>query len=133
MLKKIVIDLCKSCHSCQIVGKPNRSITKASLIPIPVIDEPLNGVLIDCVEPLPKFSLELKIINPINVIVDEKEKEVRKISLEIKLNNSDLNGKLSHLPESQSEEICRLMNRHQSYQASSMYESCKKEILETGN
>ena len=36
------------------VGKPNQSIPKAPLSPIPAFDEPFSSVMIDCVGPLPK-------------------------------------------------------------------------------
>ena len=45
---------CKSCHTCQMVGKPNQTIPKAQLQPIPAFDEPFSRVIIDCVGPLPK-------------------------------------------------------------------------------
>ena len=45
---------CKSCHTCQMVGKPNQTITKAHLQPIPAFDEPFSRIIIDCVGPLPK-------------------------------------------------------------------------------
>ena len=45
---------CKSCHSCQKVGKPNQFIPKAPLIPVPAFEEPFSRVICDCVGPLPK-------------------------------------------------------------------------------
>ena len=53
-LKKDVTQFCKSCHVCQMVGKPNQPIPAAPLQPIPVCGEPFSHVLIDCVGPLPK-------------------------------------------------------------------------------
>jgi len=53
-LKNDVSHYCKSCHVCQVVGKPNQKIPKAPLIPIPVIDEPFSRVIVDCVGPLPR-------------------------------------------------------------------------------
>ena len=53
-LKKDVKLFCRSCHTCQIVGKPNQKIPTAPLEPIPAFDEPFNQVIIDCVGPLPK-------------------------------------------------------------------------------
>ena len=53
-LKKDVSEYCKSCHTCQVVGKPNQKIPKAPLKPIPAFDEPFSRVIIDCVGPLPK-------------------------------------------------------------------------------
>ena len=45
---------CKSCHTCQMVGKPNQKVPPAPLRPIPAFEEPFSRVLIDCVGPLPK-------------------------------------------------------------------------------
>ena len=53
-LKSDVSQHCKSCHTCQNVGKPNQTIPKASLQPIPAFDEPFSRIIIDCVGPLPK-------------------------------------------------------------------------------
>ena len=48
---------CKSCHTCHMVGKPNQTIPKACLQPIPAFDEPFSRIIIDCVGPLPKTKL----------------------------------------------------------------------------
>ncbi len=53
-LKKYVAHYCRTCHTCQIVGKPNQSIPPAPLTPIPAIGEPFEHVMVDCVGPLPK-------------------------------------------------------------------------------
>lgn len=53
-LKSDVTRYCNSCHTCQMVGKPNQTIPKAQLHPIPAIEEPFSRILIDCVGPLPK-------------------------------------------------------------------------------
>ena len=53
-LKSDVSRFCKSCHTCQMVGKPNQTIPKAHLQPIPAFDEPFSRIIIDCVGPLPK-------------------------------------------------------------------------------
>ncbi|PIK60059.1 hypothetical protein BSL78_03057 [Apostichopus japonicus] len=53
-LRSAVADYCKSCHACQIVGKPNQTIPKAPLKPIPAFEEPFSRVIVDCVGPLPK-------------------------------------------------------------------------------
>ena len=37
-----------------MVGKPNQTIPKACLQPIPAFDEPFSRIIIDCVGPLPK-------------------------------------------------------------------------------
>ncbi|XP_076055262.1 uncharacterized protein LOC143033653 [Oratosquilla oratoria] len=53
---KDVAQYCKTCHTCQLVGKPNQKIVEAPLHPIPVMEEPFKKVLIDCVGPLPPSS-----------------------------------------------------------------------------
>ena len=53
-LKKDVMEYCRSCHVCQMVGKPNQVIPPAPLQPIPAVDEAFSNILIDCVGPLPK-------------------------------------------------------------------------------
>jgi len=53
-LKKDVAEFCRSCNTCQIVGKPNQSIPKAPLQPIPAFEEPFSRIIIDCVGPLPR-------------------------------------------------------------------------------
>ena len=53
-LKSDVVKYCRTCHTCQIVGKPNQPVPPAPLHPIPVLGEPFERVLIDCVGPLPK-------------------------------------------------------------------------------
>ena len=53
-LRKDVAEFCKSCHACQIVGKPNQTIPQAPLKPLPAVQEPLNRVIVDCVGPLAK-------------------------------------------------------------------------------
>ena len=53
-MKRDVCQYCKSCHVCQMVGKPNQKIPPAPLQPITAFEEPFSRVLIDCVGPLPK-------------------------------------------------------------------------------
>ena len=53
-LKTDVSNYCRSCHTCQVVGKPNQVIPKAELEPIPAFDEPFSRIIIDCVGPLSK-------------------------------------------------------------------------------
>ena len=55
-LKSHVSQYCKSCHICQITGKPNQVIPPAPLYPIPAFGEPFSRILIDCVGPLPKTN-----------------------------------------------------------------------------
>ena len=55
-LKKDVRHFCKTCHICQLIGKPNQKIPPAPLYPIPVINDPFEHVIIDCVGPLPRSA-----------------------------------------------------------------------------
>ena len=45
---------CKTCHPCQLAGKPNQHPPVSPLIPIPVMEEPFSRIIVDCVGPLPK-------------------------------------------------------------------------------
>jgi len=53
-LKSYVVSHCRTCHVCQVVGKPNQVITPAPLCPIPAMGEPFERIIVDCVGPLPK-------------------------------------------------------------------------------
>ena len=53
-LKHDVVQFCRTCHVCQVVGKPNQPIPVAPLKPVPACGEPFGDILIDCVGPLPK-------------------------------------------------------------------------------
>lgn len=53
-VKKDVAVYCRTCPTCQIIGKPNQVIPPAPLVPIPVLGEPFEHVVVDCVGPLPK-------------------------------------------------------------------------------
>ncbi len=53
-LKTDVSKYCKTCHICQVGGKPNQVVPPAPLCPIPAISEPFERVLVDCVGPLPR-------------------------------------------------------------------------------
>ena len=44
----------RTCHVCQISGKPNQEIPKAPLQPILVPEESFSKIIIDNVGPLPK-------------------------------------------------------------------------------
>ena len=52
--RKDVVEFCKSCHACQMVGKLNQTIPKSSLQPIHAVQEPFSRIMVDCVGPLPK-------------------------------------------------------------------------------
>ena len=51
---KDIAEFCKTCHVCQIIGKPSHDAPPAPLHPIPVADETFTRVIIDCVGRLPK-------------------------------------------------------------------------------
>ena len=53
-MRRDIVNYCRSCHVCQVVGKPNQTIRRAALKPIPAFDEPFTKVIIDCVGPLPR-------------------------------------------------------------------------------
>uniref|UniRef100_A0A671UCI0 Gypsy retrotransposon integrase-like protein 1 n=1 Tax=Sparus aurata TaxID=8175 RepID=A0A671UCI0_SPAAU len=53
-MKKEVARFCKTCSTCQVVGKPNQVVPPAPLHPIPAVGEPFEHVLVDCVGPLPR-------------------------------------------------------------------------------
>lgn len=53
-MRQDIAAFCRSCHTCQMIGKPNQVIPKAPLKPIPAFEEPFSRVIIDCVGPLPK-------------------------------------------------------------------------------
>lgn len=53
-VRKDVAEFCRSCHTFQLVGKPNQTIPKAPLKPIPAVEEPFSRIIVDCVGPLPK-------------------------------------------------------------------------------
>ena len=57
-MKGDTVKFCRSCHTCQVVGKPNKEIQKAHLQPISAFEEPFSRVLVDCVGPLPKTRSE---------------------------------------------------------------------------
>uniref|UniRef100_A0A674N472 Gypsy retrotransposon integrase-like protein 1 n=1 Tax=Takifugu rubripes TaxID=31033 RepID=A0A674N472_TAKRU len=53
-LKADVVRHCRPCHVCQVTGKPNQVVPPAPLCPIPMMGEPFERVMVDCVGPLPK-------------------------------------------------------------------------------
>lgn len=52
-LKRDVALFIKSCHTCQLTGKPNQVVKPAPLQPIPSTGQPFEHLIIDCVGPLP--------------------------------------------------------------------------------
>uniref|UniRef100_A0A1A8VFT9 Gypsy retrotransposon integrase-like protein 1 n=1 Tax=Nothobranchius furzeri TaxID=105023 RepID=A0A1A8VFT9_NOTFU len=53
-MKKDVARFCMTCHTCQMVGKPNQPLKPIPLTPIPVIGNPFDHIIVDCVGPLPR-------------------------------------------------------------------------------
>lgn len=53
-LRKDVASFVNSCHTCQVMGKPNQNIPPYPLQPIQVPEEPFSKIIIDIVGPLPK-------------------------------------------------------------------------------
>ncbi len=53
-LKRDVSTYIKTCHTCQVTGKPNQTLKPAPLFPIPVVNQPFEYLIVDCVGPLPK-------------------------------------------------------------------------------
>ena len=53
-LRKDVASFVNTCHTCQMVGKPNQTIPPYPLQPIQVPSEPFSKIVIDVVGPLPK-------------------------------------------------------------------------------
>uniref|UniRef100_A0AAQ4QC33 Gypsy retrotransposon integrase-like protein 1 n=1 Tax=Gasterosteus aculeatus aculeatus TaxID=481459 RepID=A0AAQ4QC33_GASAC len=53
-MKKSVANYIKTCHTCQLTGKPNQKVKVAPQYPIPVVDQPFEHLIIDCVGPLPR-------------------------------------------------------------------------------
>lgn len=52
-IKSDVREFIKTCTTCQLTGKPNQTIKPVPLYPIPVIEQPFQQLLVDCVGPLP--------------------------------------------------------------------------------
>ena len=53
-MKKDVAKYVKTCHTCQLTGKPNQVLKPAPLQPIPSVGQPFEHLIIDCVGPLPR-------------------------------------------------------------------------------
>ncbi|MDJ0933722.1 RNase H-like domain-containing protein [Breoghania sp.] len=51
---KDVAQFCRTCHTCQVVGKPQPAIKPAPLMPVPAFEEPFTKIMVDCVGPLPR-------------------------------------------------------------------------------
>ncbi len=53
-VKRDVSAYIKTCHTCQLTGKPNQMLKPALLFPIPAVSQPFEYLIIDCVGPLPR-------------------------------------------------------------------------------
>lgn len=53
-MRSDISEFCRTCHTCQMVGKPNQTIPKAPLKPIPALEQPFSRIIIDIVGPLPR-------------------------------------------------------------------------------
>uniref|UniRef100_A0A9J8A7G0 Gypsy retrotransposon integrase-like protein 1 n=1 Tax=Cyprinus carpio carpio TaxID=630221 RepID=A0A9J8A7G0_CYPCA len=53
-IKRDVVNYIRSCHICQMTGKPNQKVPLAPLQPIAVLATPFEHLTIDCVGPLPR-------------------------------------------------------------------------------
>lgn len=53
-VRRDVSSYIKSCHVCQLTGKPNQQIPVAPLQPIPALSNPFEHLIVDCVGPLPR-------------------------------------------------------------------------------
>ncbi|XP_062287781.1 uncharacterized protein LOC133992986 [Scomber scombrus] len=54
LMKRDVSAYVKTCHTCQLTGKPNQKIKPAPLCPIPAVSQPFEHLIVDCVGPLPR-------------------------------------------------------------------------------
>lgn len=52
-LRRFVALFIKTCHTCQVTGKPNQKIPVAPLYPTPALSPPFQHLIVDCVGPLP--------------------------------------------------------------------------------
>ena len=53
-LRKDISSYVKSCHVCQLTGKPNQKIPVAPLQPTAAVSNPFEHLIVDCVGPLPR-------------------------------------------------------------------------------
>ncbi|KAI7800925.1 hypothetical protein IRJ41_015687 [Triplophysa rosa] len=53
-VKRDVTSYIRSCHVCQMTGKPNQKIPLAPLQPIAAVKTPFEYLIVDCVGPLPR-------------------------------------------------------------------------------
>ena len=53
-LKRDIVTYVRTCHICQLTGKPNQMPKPVPLRPIPAVAKPFEHLVIDCVGPLPR-------------------------------------------------------------------------------
>lgn len=58
---QMLTEFCKTCHTCQITGKPCHVILPASLHAVPAAEEPFSKVILDCVGPLLRTKTAINI------------------------------------------------------------------------
>ena len=46
-LRSDIKQFCRTCHICQLVGKPNKKLPVAPLQPIPAMEEPFSRIIVD--------------------------------------------------------------------------------------
>jgi hypothetical protein len=56
-----VVEECRSCNTCQVIGKPNQTIRVAPLrpVPVPAFEESFSRVIVECVGPLLRLNKEI--------------------------------------------------------------------------
>ena len=60
-LKRDIATYMRTCHICQLMGKPNQMPKPVPLRPIPVAAKPFEHLVIDCVGPLPRSKVDVPI------------------------------------------------------------------------
>lgn len=76
-LKSDIVQYCKTCHVCQVIGKVNQPVPRVPLHPIPVIGEPFARVIIDCVGPLPKTRAQESLSSSQSRMKNQYDKHVK--------------------------------------------------------
>lgn len=56
LINRDVTEYVKTCHTCQLIGKPNQRPRSVPLKPTPVMEEPFSEIMIDIVGPLSKTT-----------------------------------------------------------------------------
>ncbi|KAK0144238.1 Pro-Pol polyprotein [Merluccius polli] len=105
-VKKDVSAYLKTCHTCQITGKPNQTIKPVPLHPIPAIGEPFEHIVIDCVGPLPRSKRETvaEIVSPNDGILRGRLKNSECVA--------QLDNMFMYIPETQRTELIQLIRKY---------------------